>query len=487
MGYGLSLGGIKDGDKKIMFTLLINPPRAIGKGNIWKKIDRALPPLGLACIASYLESKNLEVGILDLQAEDMDRSQLQDYLNKARPDFIGITSTTVEIESALNLARLSKEILPDVKVIFGGAHASILPDEVLLNPEIDFVIRGEGEYTLCELINAKDGLSGISGLSYKVDGRVIHNPPREVIKDLDEMPWPAYHLLPVSRYRPSLGNYKRMPAISMVATRGCPGRCTFCYTGISGKKIRTRSAVNLVSEIKLLQREYGIKEISFYDDTFTAFKENIKDFCRRLIEEKIRVTWSCMSRVDSVDKEMLQLMKKSGCHQVGYGLESASPEILRNIGKPMSRDLVKMVVKLTREAGIDARAMFMLGNPGETEDTLKETINFAIELCPDIVIFNITTPYPGTQMYDWAKKNGYLLNLEWDKYDLSNIVMSLPSVSPETVQCYYRLAYKKFYFRPSFIIRRLSKIRSLSDIKNSFKSVSSILSFNKERKEWGSA
>ena len=469
-----------------MFTLLINPPRAINKGNIWKKIDRALPPLGLAYVASYLESNKLEVGILDLQAEDMDQLQLQDYLKKARPDFIGITSTTVEIDSALNIARLSKELLPDTRVIFGGAHASILPDEVLLNSEIDFVIRGEGEYTLYELITGKNKLSEISGLSYRHNGSVMHNPPRAVIENLDEMPWPAYHLLPVNKYRPSLGNYKRLPAISMVATRGCPGRCTFCYTGISGAKTRTRSAVSLVEEIKLLQREYGIKEISFYDDTFTAFKNNVKDFCQRLIKEKIKITWSCMSRIDFVDKEMLRLMKKSGCHQIGYGLESASPEILKNIGKPMSMDSVKRAVKLTREAGIDVRAMFMFGNPGETEETLEKTINFSIELNPDIVIFNLTTPYPGTQMYDWAKKNGYLLSMEWDKFDLANVVMSLPTVSPEKIMQYYRLAYKKFYFRPAYVIRRLLKIRSLIDIKNNMKSVLSILSFDTERKKRGS-
>jgi len=469
-----------------MFTLLINPPRIINKGNIWKKIDRALPPLGLACIASYLESKKHRVGILDLQAEDMDQSQLRDYLKESNPDFIGITSTTVEIDSALNIARLCKEVLPDTRVIFGGAHASILPDEVLLGPGIDFVIRGEGEYALCELIAGKNKLSEIAGLSYRDNGNIIHNPPRAVIEDLDEMPWPAYHLLPVNKYRPSLGNYKRLPAISMVATRGCPGRCTFCYTGISGAKTRTRSAASLVEEIKLLQSEYGIKEISFYDDTFTAFKDNVKEFCLRLIKEKIRISWSCMSRIDFVDKEMLQLMKKSGCHQIGYGLESASPEILKNIRKPMPIDSVKKIVKLTKEAGIDVRAMFMLGSPGETEDSLKNTIKFAIELSPDIVIFNMTTPYPGTEMYDWAKGNGYLLSSEWDKFDLANVVMCLPTVSPEKIMHYYRLAYKKFYFRPAYVIRRLLKIRSLIDIKNNMKSVLSILSFDTERKKRGS-
>lgn len=483
VGYGLSVDSLEVRDKKIMVALLINPPRTINRGNIWKKINRALPPLGLAYIASYLESKKQEVRILDLQAEEMSLSQFQFYLKKLNPDFIGITSTTVEIESALNVAKLSKEIFPNAKVILGGPHSSVMPDEILSNPQVDFVVRGEGEYTLYELMTGMNRISDIPGVSYRQNGCIRHNSLRPVIGNLDEMPLPAYHLLPMDKYRPSLGNYKRLPAISMIATRGCPGRCTFCYTGISGKKTRTRSARSLAEEIKLLQRDYKIKEISFYDDTFTTFKENVKEFCECLIREKIDLTWSCMSRVDFMDKEVLLLMKRAGCHQIGYGLESASAEILKNIRKPLPLDLAREVIKLTREARIDVRAMFMLGNPGETEETMKQTINFAIELSPDIVVFNIVVPYPGTEMYDWAKKNGYLLSAGWEKYDLANVIMRLPSLSAERIRHYYHIAYRKFYLRPSYIAGRLFKMRSLNDIKNNIKSVLSILSFDTERAE----
>lgn len=463
-----------------MFVLLINPPRLISKGNIWKKIDRALPPLGLAYIASYLEKKGVGVLMLDLQVEQISPMQLQSYLKEVKPDFIGIGSTTVEIDAALNIAKLAKEVFPQAKTVLGGVHPSIMADDVLSYPAVDFVIRGEGEETLYELVSSFQNVSNILGLSYKENGNLRHNPARAVIEDLDTMPLPAYHLLPMDKYRPSLGNYKRLPATSMIATRGCPGRCTFCYTGISGKKTRVRSAKNLLDEIKLLQKDYKIKEISFYDDTFTAFKENVRELCERIIREKNDITWSCMSRVDFVDEEILRLMKRAGCHQIGYGVESASSEILKNIRKPIPIELTRKKIKLTKDAGIDVRAMFMLGNPGETEETLKETINFAIELNPDLAIFNIVTPFPGTEMYAWAKENGYLLDLKWHEFDLANVAMRLPAVSVEKIQYYYKTAYKKFYMRPSYLLRRILKIRTLIDLKNSIKSLFSILDFETE-------
>jgi len=465
-----------------MTILLINPPRVISKGNIWKKIDRALPPLGLAYIASFLEGKGQIVNVLDLQAENINSEQFFSYLLKTKPDFIGISSTTVEIEGALGIAKLSKKILPEAKIILGGAHPSIMAEEVLSDPSVDFVVRGEGEYTLYELASSSAKIPDIQGLSYKDSGKIAHNPPRPVIEDLDELPLPAYHLLPMDKYKPSLGNYKRLPAISMITSRGCPGRCTFCYTGISGKKTRVRSAKKLMEEVKLLQRDYKIKEISFYDDTFTSFKDNVREFCERLIKEKIDISWSCMSRIDFIDKDMLGLMRRSGCHQIGYGLESSNPEILRNIRKPLSLELARSVVRMTKKLGIDVRVMFMLGCPSETEETLRETISFAVKLKPDIAVFNICTPLPGTEMYAWAKNNGYLKTTEWSKYDLANVVMQLPTVSEEAIKYYYRMAYRKFYFNPLYIFKRLAKVRTPFDVKNNIKSFLSLLTFEAERK-----
>lgn len=460
-----------------MSVLLVNPPRIIGDGNIWKKIDRSLPPLGLAYIASFLENNNQVVKIIDLQAENVDAEHFITYISELKPDFIGISSTTVEFEGALRVARLSKETLPGAKIVLGGAHPSAAPEEALSSDYVDYVVRGEGEHTLHDLVSGVVKTADISGLSYKDGGRIIHNPDRPLIDDLNILPMPAYHLLRMDKYRPSLGNYKRLPAISMITSRGCPGRCTFCYTGVSGKKIRMRSVDNMIQEIKLLQKEYKIREISFYDDTFTSLKDSIKEFCVRVIREKIDITWSCMSRVDFVDEETLRLMKSAGCHQIGYGLESASSDILKNIRKPYPVETAKKAVAMTRSAGIDVRAMFILGCPGETEQTLKDTISLAVKLKPDIAVFNICTPLPGTEMYEWAKNNGYLKDLGWSKYDLSNVVMRLPTVSEDKIKDCYHAAYRKFYFDIFYILRRFAKIRTMSDVRNNMRSFFSLLSF----------
>ena len=229
-----------------------------------------------------------------------------------------------------------------------------------------------------------------------------------------------------------------------------------------------------------MQKKYKIKEISFYDDTFTAFRENVKEFCERIIRGKNDITWSCMSRVDFVDSDLLRLMKRAGCHQIGYGIESSSQEILKNIRKPMPMELTKEKIKLTKDFGIDGTAMFMLGNPGETEETLKETINFAISLNPDLAIFNIVTPFPGTEMYNWAKKNNYLLDMEWHEFDLASVVMRLPTITAEKIQYYYKFAYKSFYMRPAYLFKRIYKMKSLIDLRNNIKSLRSILAFGRE-------
>ena len=462
-----------------MKVLLINPGRSFRTGNVWKSIDRSLPPLGLAYIASFLEKNNVPVEILDIMAENLSEKEIKGRVKKSSPDLIGLTSVTVTYKTALKIAKLCKQVCPDAKIIFGGVHPTIYPSEVLSHDFVDFVAVCEGELTMVELAKAMEAkdYSKVPGILYKKNGKQLSTPSRQFIADLDTVPLPAYHLLPMHLYRPALGNYKKLPAMSMLGTRGCPGRCTFCFTGVFGSRTRHRSAASLLNEIRFLIKHYGIKEVSFYDDSFTANRKVVREMCQGLIDEGIKLSWSCMSRVDLVDQETLNLMKKAGCHQIGYGVESADPQILKNINKMISLDKVKAAVRMTKKAGIDVRAMFMLGNPGETEETIEKTIQFAIDLSPDLVIFNITTPLPGTGMFEWAKKNGYLTTLDWDKYDLSVVVMKLPTVSKETILKYYSSAYKRFYLRPAYLFQRLLKIRSLTDIKvniDSFKAMLNI-------------
>lgn len=437
-----------------MKVLLINPPLERKEGNIWKIVSSSMPPLGLAMVASCLEKGGGEVKILDLPAEGLRVDDITEFIKKEKFDYFGITATTLVINNALAIAKIIKGYYPTAKIVFGGVHASIYPEMVLAHEFVDYVIRGEGEVAFLDLIQGQRN-SEIGGLSYKENGELKHNPPAPLIADLDLLPYPAYHLLPLKKYHPALGGYKRLPAISMLTSRGCPGVCTFCYKKMFGSKTRYRSAQSLVTEIEYLIKHHGIREIVFYDDTFTVHKNNVKKFCELLISKKIKLSWSCMSRIDCIEENLLVLMKQAGCHQICYGIESAEGEILKNIKKNIALPKAEKICQATKKAGIALRLAFMLGNPGESEETLNKTIDLALRLKPDLVQFNITTPYPGTEMFDWAKENKYLITENWEDYDLSRAVMDLPGAPAELVEKYYKLAYRRFYFRGDYMIGKI--------------------------------
>lgn len=458
-----------------MRILLINPPWVIlNQKNVWRNVASVMPPLGVAWLAAVLEQDGHQVAILDAHAERMHVAAVTPWIREHGPfDLIGITATTPLIGNALELARQIKQEWPLVNVVLGGVHPTVRPAEVLGEQAVDLVVRGEGENTLREIAAGKPHET-IQGLSYRHEGQVVHNPDRELIRDLDSLPLPAYHLLPMHRYRPAAGAAKRTPATSVLATRGCPGRCTFCYR-IFGDRLRFRSGARVAEEVKMLQDRYGIREICFYDDTFTAIKREVRAFCQAIRDLKLDLTWSCFTRIDAFDEETFRMMKSAGCHQVMVGIESASQDILKNIHKKIDVDNVEQIVRSMQKIGLEVRAAFMLGNPGETEATMEENIRFALRLDPDLVQFNITTPFPGTEMFRWAEENDLLLTKNWEDYDLSRPVMKLPTVDPEVVQRFYDSAHRRFFLRPKFILKRLWQLRSPTELASAVRGLRMIL------------
>lgn len=457
-----------------MRILLINPPWIIREGNIWNEVASIMPPLGLAWLATALERSGHDVSILDAHAERMDYDAILSYIQKGKGfELIGITATTSLIHYALKIAGGIRKNFPRTLIVLGGVHPTVLPEEVLSEPSVDIVVRGEGEGTIVDLAGKKP-LKDILGISYRVEGKLIHNPDRPLIKDLDSIGMPAYHLLPMNKYYPATGAYKRLPAVSMLATRGCPGRCTFCYR-IFGDRLRVRSGRKLAEEAKYLQDNYGIKEICFYDDTFTAVKKEIYAFCQGLKDLKVDLTWSCFSRLDAISEDLLRTMKEVGLHQIMYGIESANKTILQNINKRTDIEQAERVVAMTKRAGIDVRAAFMLGNPGETKGTMAETLRFAMKLNPEIAVFNVTTPFPGTDIFKWAEENGYLLTKDWTHYDMAHTVMELPTISSADVQKFYSSVYRRFYLRPRYILMRLGKIRDKESLMEAVRGFRAIL------------
>jgi len=461
-----------------MDVLLINPPWKRRKQDVRSKlkVESCLPSLGLGYIAAMLEKNGKSAKILDATVQGVDLHNLGQYLNNLEsvPDYIGITGTTTEVVIALEVAQICKDVLSEANIVLGGVHATVMPESILVNKNVDFVIRGEGEYSLLELVNGEP-IDRISGLSYRKNGEIVHNSARERIKNLDQLPFPAYHLMPIDKYHPPLGLYRRLPAINIITSRGCPNMCTYCATHtIWGNRVYLRSVDNIIEEIKYLISDFGIKEISISDDTFTLSKKRVTEFCKRILNDKINLTWSCNSRVEKIDEEALKLMKKAGCHHICYGIESADEKILDNINKNIDLDKARKLLKLTKKAGITCRASFMFGNPGETEQTMRKTLDFVMAANPDFAVFNITTPYPGTPMYKWAKEKGYLMDEDWFSYHGSNVHLRLPTISPEKIEEFHKYAFKQFYFRPKYIISRLSKIRTKHDIQfylQSFRSI----------------
>ncbi len=464
-----------------MDALLVVPPWGVEDGHLAKGTGGRYPPLGLLYVAGYCESRGHDVCVRDAIVEDLSFDEIESFIRENQPRFVGITSVTAQIRRAQRVAEICKRVSPHSKVVLGGTHASVVPDDVLEDRNIDFVIRGEGEYTFTQLVEG-ESMDLIRGLSYRQGGplgKVRHNPLGEPIRDLDALPMPAYHLTPFEKYRPSVGSYRRVPSVAMMSTRGCPGKCIFCTSAETA--LRTRTAENIVSEIETLQKRYGVREVNFYDDTFTIFKQNVVRFCDLIVERGIDLSWSCFARADCVSDALLRKMRAAGCHQILYGVESADLTVLKNIQKEIDLDRTREAVRMTQKAGISVRATFMFGNPGETVTSMRRTIDFAKELNPDIAMFNITAPLPGTKLYDWAKRNGHLLTEDWRDFDAAKVIMELPSVSRDDVNRMYRTAYREFYLRPMYLLRRLARWRNIEDVKMSVRALHSILTVRTTR------
>ncbi len=450
--------------------LLVSPPVHYREGdNIWKEIDSNFPPLGLASIAGHVREKGFSVEIIDCNidarsVEAFAKHFQEGYKEAGKvPRVIGITASTCYVKKAYQIAGICRSLYPESLVVFGGVHATFMSDEVIGQSAVDVVVVGEGEITMEEILSGKP-LAEIDGIVYKEAGETKRTGPRQRISDLDALAMPAYDLLPILKYKPAKGSYKRLPAMSMMTSRGCPGRCTFCNKTL-GNKMVFKSAAGIVAEIEYLVDHYGIRQIMFYDDTFTVLRKNVMELCRLLGEKKLDLSWTCFARVDYVDEEMLGAMRAAGCHQIMYGVENIDESVLKNINKKIDVPQVVRAVQYTKAAGIECRLAFMVGNPGDDREIVERNIRFIIRVNPDLLIVNVTTPFPGTEMFAWAKERNLLLTQDWDDYNLAKPVMRLENMTEQEIQDCYRMMYRRVYFRPGYLLKKLSGIRTRDDLR----------------------
>ncbi len=468
-----------------MDILLLFPPLSVEERYGNRKLGDVgghLPPFGLACIASYIREHSFSVSIIDALAENMGTKQVLDYIGKHQPKVIGITAMTPQFQRTVQAVKDISIKFPEILNVIGGHHASIMPDKTLKeNNGLDILVYGEGEETFLEVMNKyrengcdkeeflkdTESLRAIDGIAFRdEDNNIKINKPRKQIADLDSLPSPAWDLLSVERYLPLPNQYLNKPVIHMVSIRGCPFDCGFCSNNsVFGRKIRARSPEKVVEDIKYVKSEYNIKEISFWDDTMTVNKKWLERFCNCLIENKVNVTWTCYSRVDTVNLEILKLMKKAGCWNIFYGYESGTQQLLDNINKGITLEQIRNANKWTKEAGIEVRASFMIALPGETPELAKRTIDFAIELEPEYAQFSITTPYPGTKLFDTAKQSGRLRE-DFSKYNMWEVVYVPYGYKDEKeILAIEKLAMKRFYFRFRFVFEKIKRVRSFEDIR----------------------
>lgn len=360
--------------------------------------------------------------------------EIRNVIDEFSPDVVGITALTGTYKSAGNIAKITKDIDLDIIVIIGGVHPTLLPDETIKNELFDFVIRGEGEQTFLELVNGtkKDNIAGLTYRDHS--GNIIHNPPREYIKNLDTLPFPARELY--------LNEPEGMDYGYIMTGRGCPFECTYCASKkIWNRKTRFRSEQNVIEEIKHVFNTFGTRSFYFIDDTFTLNQNRAKRICQMIVDEALDIEWICDTRIDTLDEELLQLMKKAGCTRIKIGVESGSERILKKIKKGLTKEQIRTAVSMIKDVGIDLTIYLMIGFPTETDSEALETIEFAKELNPTYCSLSILAPYPGTEVYDDMIESGVELPKEhWEYFfhQSKDMILTL-NIKESTVNKFFSL------------------------------------------------
>ncbi len=472
-------------DKKTKIVL-INPPLSAKQvaGSL-ENIANVILPLGIGYVAAVLKQAGFQVKIIDSVALRLDKEKIAEILKQDKQNVIAFTATIMSIYSALETAKYLREVFPRAKFALGGPQITSVPEKTMTK-EFDFGILGEGEETMLELAETiearKKNWNKIKSLVWWKKEKLVINPRRGMIEDLDKLPYPARELFPKQKYyHPMPGGYKRLPFGHMVTSRGCPYRCSFCDRSVFGNKFRARSPEKVIEEIEFLIKNYKVKEIKFYDDLFTFNKERVHKICNEIIKRKIDISWSCSARVDSVNLELLKHMKKAGCWQIDYGIESGSQLVLNKMKKGITLKQSMQAVKWAKQVGMKARAFIIIGMPGETKKSISDTIEFVKKLKLDVVAFYAVMIYPGNELYEIVKKEGKLLHEDYSQYtSLIDVKDTKLHYVPEGLTEQYikdsiKRAHKEFYLRPSYILQQALSIRSLTDVKRYWEAFKTIV------------
>ena len=458
-----------------MKILFLVPPETV---SIESSVPKALeggkgyyPKLGLMYVAAWYERATGNTPVfIDCPPEGISEQELIRQVRKIQPDMVAMSIMTFNLLDALHTAEVLKQEHPNIKICLGGPHVNLYPKETLDQPNIDYVVFGEGEKIFTQLITALEKdisepqfLQAIKGLGWKKNGISIVNPAQTELLDLDELPFPARHLVDVSKYQHIIGEGRQFFTIQ--ATRGCPAACTFC--DIRQTKFRCRSPKSVVDEIEQLVN-MGVDDLFFVDDTITINKKNLIDTCNLIVERGINIHYKISARVDTINEEVLQALKKSGCYRIHFGIESANPRHLKYLQKGQTPEKVERACKMTRKAGIGFFAYMMIGIPHETREEIFATVDFTKNLNPDYAQFSICTPYPKTELYQQMLDEGIVTEDYWQKFAEQpradfKILFWNNDFTEEDLRELQDDCHARFYSSASYIIKQIAKVKSWPD------------------------
>lgn len=397
-----------------------------------------LPPLDFAYAASVIEKNGFLAEIIDAPAIRLGVREVLQHISEEKADLIVMNTTPTSFKNDLKIIDLIKGKSRDALLCLTGTFVSILPEIALSDSKVDLVISNEIEYTVLDLAKAlthTKGFEGVNGIVYRRNGEIIKTPDRPLIMNLDELPFPAYHLMPVDRYCHNWFSEKDKPFMTLLASRGCPYGCIYCPYPIGyGKVWRGRSVQNVLEEIQLLTDNFHVKSILFRDQVFTFDMKRTAEICEGIIDRGIDVAWRCETRVDKLTRKLMAVMKEAGCVGLHLGVESGDPKVLSRFGKPgVKIDTIKRVFADADELGIETGAFFMIGLPGETKQSVWKSFELMMELNPDIVSFGVVTPYPGTELCKLAKEKRWILTNDWTRYTGFDVIMRTDCLSREDI------------------------------------------------------
>ncbi len=464
-----------------MKILFIQPPwgEAYGSFKEAAKIGNAYPPLSLGYLSSVLKKEGHQTKIIDAEIGSLTKEKVVRRVRRYQPDLVGFTATTPIFHLACELAAEIKKKLPVTPVMIGGPHLTAMPRQAFSQSKMfDFGIYGEGEETIVELVqfisSGRPALKRIKGILYRgKGGRTIKNPPRPLISDLDRLPFPDRRGLKLDKYLWSVPKKGIVKFTTLMTTRGCPFNCIFCSTHtVFGKKIRERSVENVLIELEHMVKKLKIKHFTLIDDTLTLNRQRVIEICQGIIDRKLDITWEGWTRANTIDKELLNIMRQAGFVRVSFGIESGDPKILKVIKKGVTLAQVRKAYKMAKEAGLETRGSVMIGHPFETKKTVMRTLKFikSLKNCDQMYI-NITTPYPGTELYQMIKKNIGGISLLTDDFSqfkrYGEAVIEVNDLTRENLINFQRKGFKMFYFSPRRIVYNLKRAGLRAAIINS--------------------